>query len=83
MSQLEHDIMAALVQRRFRDNAAARSAWSRVLQNYGWDSTPAGREEWANMVARGERFLRLCGVREGNNNNNAFRLVCSLGSPLN
>jgi hypothetical protein len=61
-SHEHHALMAALVFVRFgRDHEAARAAWSRLLQNQGWDDDAAGREEWVRMVQTGLRFLRSAG----------------------
>ena len=58
----QHDLMAALIWRRFgRNHDAAREAWSRLLQNYGWDDEAHGRREWRAMVERGEQSLRAAG----------------------
>ena len=55
-------IMAATIFLRFnRDHEAARAAWSRMLQNYGWDTDKTARKEWEAMVANGLRYLRSGG----------------------
>lgn len=61
-SQEHHALMAALVFLRFgRDHEQARAAWSRMLQNQGWDDTEEGRLEWVHMVEKGLRFLKSTG----------------------
>ena len=56
------DLMAALVWRRFgRSHDAAREAWTRLLQNGGWDQTAEARREWRLMVERGEQTLKRAG----------------------
>lgn len=59
---LDNDILAAMVYRRFNCNHdAAREAWSRMLQNHGWDDTADMRREWVAMVNRGLAHLRYFG----------------------
>lgn len=59
-----HELLAALVYLRFgSDDSAARAAWSRMLQNHGWDDSLIARQEWRDMVSKGLSFLRSVGVR--------------------
>lgn len=56
------DVLAALVYARFgKDHNAARAAWTRLLQNPGWEENATALSEWSEMVARGERALRAAG----------------------
>jgi hypothetical protein len=58
----EHELLAALVLRRFRyDEVAAIAAWKRMLENGGWDDTE-GRREWRRMADRGAQRLRHEGL---------------------
>jgi len=60
----EIDMLAALVFVRFGgDHEEARAAWSRMLENHGWDETEEMRCEWQEMVSRGLRNLRMMGFR--------------------
>ena len=64
MTDFPHELLAALVYLRFkRDHEAARAAWTRMLQNPGWDDTAEGRGQWDQMVGDGIRVLRACGFR--------------------
>ena len=61
MTHEEHCVMAALIQRRFQTPDAARAAWTRMLQNDGWDDDPSSRAMWNEMVQYGESILRSWG----------------------
>jgi hypothetical protein len=50
----DHEDLAALVYLRYRrDEAAARAAWSRMLENHGWDDDLDARAVWIKMVRNG------------------------------
>jgi hypothetical protein len=59
-----HELLAALVYIRFNcDHEQARAAWTRMLQNPGWDDNAVARTQWHEMVGDGIRVLRSCGFR--------------------
>jgi len=61
-SAFPHELLAALVWLRFGcDDEAARAAWTRMLQNHGWDADEHGRAIWREHVDTGLGLLRVCG----------------------
>jgi hypothetical protein len=64
LDDIETGMLAALIWVRFGyDHTQARAAWSRMLQNYGWDDDAEGRAVFADYVAKGCRALRELGFQ--------------------